>query len=699
MKKLYLLLLISGVTAGNELAGQYLSNLQATHTQPVYTTYAAPIGRSEYILNQAYHLRWYDRTKSFAFESRQGGSISFAFRKGKSLKTRLEEFHQWPVVTASYPDLVKFNCLPFQDISVEVSFIVYSSRQAMVELKVENLGITEQEIEISPYFYFDDKGFNGLTFDTEMPAFWFRHNESPDNWMKSQQIPFQEELLNLMMFDRNPDSWAVYQAQSDSRQTPFQQLFNDLSNNALPVISNESGRILATGFVLRIQPGEEQTLRMVRSIAEPGSEIANLIESNRRLINTEFEKFIRDNEALFSAIPKLHFTDPKYEALYWNAFSLIRQCMLPPEGECGYNYYVFSREPRWGWGYGGQVFHESLVMLAYAFMDPMSAMNSQRIFIERQRDDGFINYRTGPYLNETIVTNGQPTTSAPWYNWINYELYKITRDKIFLAEAYESGKRFYEYVLTNRDSDGDGLCEWGGHAVLESVRDARVAVWDQVGDPSNFEALDMNLMLVNEAKALASMAHELGAYEDSKRFSKQAEQRAQLINKYMWDSETGFYYHVNKNDHSFTFRQHHDLKRQEIIAFLALWAGVPDSVQAARLMQHLLNPDKFWRRFGVPTLSAGDPYYNPIGYWNGPVWVQWQYLIFRGLLDYGYHKEAEELVMKVADNIAHHLCTKHWFWEFYSADDLQAGWNKTYIWTGIIARFFIDLQNLDSREN
>ncbi len=39
----------------------------------------------------------------------------------------------------------------------------------------------------------------------------------------------------------------------------------------------------------------------------------------------------------------------------------------------------FSREPKWGWGYGGQVFHESLVMLAYAFMDPESAMNSQRV--------------------------------------------------------------------------------------------------------------------------------------------------------------------------------------------------------------------------------------------------------------------------------------------------------------------------------
>ena len=37
------------------------------------------------------------------------------------------------------------------------------------------------------------------------------------------------------------------------------------------------------------------------------------------------------------------------------------------------------------------------------------------------------------------------------------------------------------------------FAEWGAHAVLESVRDARVAVWDEVGDPTNFDAADCKL--------------------------------------------------------------------------------------------------------------------------------------------------------------------------------------------------------------
>jgi glycogen debranching enzyme len=189
------------------------------------------------------------------------------------------------------------------------------------------------------------------------------------------------------------------------------------------------------------------------------------------------------------------------------------------------------------------------------------------------------------------------------------------------------------------------------------------------------------------------MANILGMTEDAEKYSKDAEERTDLINEFMWDEETGFYYHVNKNDHSFTFKNKDDLKRKEIIGFLALWSGVADEDQAARLVQHLKNPAEFYRKYGIPTLSADDPYYNPMGYWNGPVWLPWNYLVFRGLRDYNYFSEAADIFYRIKKNVSHQLQTNHYFWEFYSPDDLQAGWNKNYIWSGIIARFLIDMKN------
>jgi glycogen debranching enzyme len=246
--------------------------------------------------------------------------------------------------------------------------------------------------------------------------------------------------------------------------------------------------------------------------------------------------------------------------------------------------------------------------------------------------------------------------------------------------------------VANRDTDGDGLCEWGGEAVLESVRDARVAIWDEVAYPARFEALDLNCMLVQEANSLAAMARELGKKGEADRWESDASARTALINRTMWDEETGFYYHVDRKDHDFSYAKPNDLKRQEIIGFLPLWAGVADSARAARLVRTLTDTSKFWRQFGVPSLSANDRYFNGKGYWNGPVWVQWDYLIERGLLRYGYRAEARELVDRVAASMIAQLKKDHDFWEFYSPDEEWAGYHATYIWAGIIARMMKDVQ-------
>ena len=450
-------------------------------------------------------------------------------------------------------------------------------------------------------------------------------------------------------------------------------------------------RVIAAEKGVTLQPGADEHLRIIRGFAKDRADLETIFQQAKSLLNEDMGKYVKANEEFYSRIPHIIFNNPDKQMLYWSAFTLMHQVILPPEGKCNYNYYVFSREPTWGWGHGGQVFHESLTMLAYAYMDPTSAMNSQRVYLERQHKNGYINYRTGPYLDEVIETNGELTTSAPWYAWENWEIYKIAGDKTFLKEMYQSSKRFYNYYVSHRDKDGDGLCEWGGHAVLESVRDAQVAVWDEVTWPANLEALDLNTMLVKEAKVLAKMANELGYKKEAEKWRKEAGTRAERINKVMWDEEKGFYFHVDKKDNDFTYKKPDDLKREEIIGFLPLWAGIASKEQAKQLVKKLTDPEKFWRKYGVPSLAADDPYYNPEGYWNGPVWVEWNYLIVNGLIQYGYKKEAKELVERVARNMIAQLKKDHNFWEFYSPDEQWAGYHRTYIWAGIIARMLIDV--------
>jgi neutral trehalase len=207
------------------------------------------------------------------------------------------------------------------------------------------------------------------------------------------------------------------------------------------------------------------------------------------------------------------------------------------------------------------------------------------------------------------------------------------------------------------------------------------------------EDLDLSLMVVSEMKSLSKMAAELGEKEESKQWSAKADHVSNLINKYMWDDQSGFYYHVDKKNHSFHFMSR-DLRRKEIIGFLPLWAGVASQKQAARLVDHLKNSEEFWRTYGVPTLSANDPFYSPyVDYcckWNGPVWMLWDYLVYDGLRNYGYDNTAERLSDKMMLAVTTQLSRNHNFWESYSPDNTILDSPSNYIWDSILAKLLIE---------
>ena len=691
MKRRFLLFLIL-IQPGLDATAQFLSGLSATRADALYTTYAAPPSRTQYKSDQGYEFSWFDDEAGVEFISRDGPNIGIAFQYGNRVLFKLGELYREPVVTTSYSDLVRYHYYPVKDVRVEVFFVVYSSNQAIVSYRLVNESHFPVAITAIPYLYYPSAdSMLDMDHQGNPEGFSFILNKVRDGWMREHNIPLAEALTGLWNITGciTPTGSAFVRSTRHGNTGADLDQFAELRKSMILLKRNSKfvkGIIRSRNF--KLSPGDATSFRVSVSLDEKRYGMRDAGYGMRE--NVDLEKLVKEDEKAYTKIPKLNFVDRNQEMLYWSAFSLMRQCMMPPEGECKQNYYVFSREPKWGWGYGGQVFHESLAMPAYAYMDPQSAMNSQRVFMDRQRPDGYINYRTGPYLNETIETNGKPTSSAPWFNYENLEIFNITGDRQFLKDAYYSGKKFYQFYVANRDSNNNGLCEWGAHAELESVRDARVAVWDKVGWAAGFEGPDVNSMLVMEAKSLSEMARQLGLAEESLKWQADAVHRSKLINDAMWDQSTGFYYNVNKNNQSFRFQSPNDLKIKEIIGFLPLWAGIADTEKAKILVEKMRDTTEFWRPYGIPSLSAASDYYCPIGYWNGPVWVQWNYLLFQGLRDYGYKTEARELAGKVLDNMIFHLKTDHVFWEFYSADDRQAGWNKTYIWAGTAVRFLID---------
>ncbi|MBK7212771.1 MAG: hypothetical protein IPH88_05650 [Bacteroidales bacterium] len=655
-------------------------------SDPIFTTYAAATERSDYKTDQAYELMWTDPEKAFGLKSRDGGEIGLCFSIGQQNIIGIGEYYKPPVISASYSDMMKASFQPVSGLKVDASFCVYSSNSCILEYTLTNTGSESKSVIIYPYFY-RSQGLTNTSI-TDNRHFRFNHHLNRDGWMKDHQIPFNEDYINEFILSSESDSQGLV------GDFPTRE---NLGKSSLSSVSADS-LINSLAFQKRIilKAGESTTFRVLR-IGGTAESLQKTASNEKNLMSVRLDEIIKADELAYSKIPiprsfsKTDNSKLKDQlGLYYSAFSLMRQCIMPPEGKCHYNYYVFSREPKWGWGYGGQVFHESLSMLAYMHMDPKAAMNSQRVFMERQHPDGYINYRTGPYLDETIPNGSMNTSSAPWFSYTNYEIYKLTKDPKFLYESYESGRKLYGWFMQNRDKDEDGLYEWGGDATLECVRDGLVATWDKVSKPENLEGPDLNSMMVREALSLSFMASDLKMEDDARKWHDMARKLAGRVNKQLWDSVSGFYYNTLLSTNGFKFLEENDLKIKEIVGFLPLWANIPSRDQAAKLIQSLYNPEEFWRPYGIPTLSAKDSFYNPMGYWNGPVWVQWQFLIYRGLKDYGYDRLASQLTEKLTDQMSWHLKNDHTFWEFYSPDKRQAGWNKTYIWAGIIARMMLE---------
>ncbi len=674
-----------------------LSHLNATAHDPLYTTYAAPMSRSEYFVDEGYHLNYYSPSEGVKYTTDYSGDFAIGWRLNKLTAISTGDFYKQPVIHRSYTDIAETEYWPFTTIEVHETLIVYSSHLAFVEVAMTNHADAPQDLQMYAYFEKPDS-VTDLEFKDNQYAL-FKHVQDPKTYFESPQPKYDPNRRDLFMLSEPADTWGGYREDDMMREIRTRDFLNGLTYGQV--------RGIALSKRWTLKPGQTRTIRVIRGVQPWSDDAQALVEAAKKLATEPLPPLIAQSEAQYKNIPHLALPNKDWELAYWSAFSLVRQQMMPPEGESRHNYYVFSREPTWSWGHEGQVFHESLSMLAYSYMDATSAEESQRVYFDRQRPDGYIAYRIGPYVTKTFPYNGEETTSASFFAWENWEIYRVSHDRKFLEEAYKSSGAFANYVLRTRDKDHDGFLVWGGNSMLENVRDELDVIWQLFGDktdsPSRVKALDLMCMMVKEERSLALMARELGKPEDARDWDAKADRLANLIRTRMWDEASGNFFNLSRDTGTMITSDGISLKRPEIITYLPLWAGVATKEQAARLVANLKNEKTFWRRFGVPTLSAADSYYDPYitkcCQWNGAVWLLWDYMVFRGLLDYGYRADAEEIVKRNMDAVAFQLKSNHRFWESYSADYTQLNSPKNYLWDSILARMMIDLYSDASRRS
>jgi putative isomerase len=234
------------------------------------------------------------------------------------------------------------------------------------------------------------------------------------------------------------------------------------------------------------------------------------------------------------------------------------------------------------------------------------------------------------------------------------------RDKFYFLQAFVN-----KYKNHQRDK-ATGLYYWNN--------DEAIGVDD---DPSTFMrpakssgSIYLNCMMYKEYLALVYLCQCLHLDEIGVEYQRDADDLKAAVQKNCWDERDGFFYSVDLNLLPYEgkpfsgdpkillhsgYPRDYDCLIQRIdvwSGFLAMWSGIATPAQAQRMVaEHYRNPKTFNAPYGVRTLSKLEKMYNVRAsgnpsLWTGPIWGVSNYLVFRGLVDYGFKDDARDLAEK-----------------------------------------------------
>ncbi len=113
----------------------------------------------------------------------------------------------------------------------------------------------------------------------------------------------------------------------------------------------------------------------------------------------------------------------------------------------------------------------------------------------------------------------------------------------------------------------------------------------------------------------------------------------------LYDEPSGQYF-------SRDFITHKLIIEPSIGTFMPLYAGTVTQERAKQLRDLLVNHRKYWLHHPVPSVPLDSEFFDSDRYWQGPTWVNTNWLIIDGLERYGFKEDAEELKKRTLDMVA-----------------------------------------------
>ena len=272
-----------------------------------------------------------------------------------------------------------------------------------------------------------------------------------------------------------------------------------------------------------------------------------------------------------------------------------------------------------------------------------------------QQNDGFIPHMAKPYEISSV-------TQPPVIAWGAYLVYKKSGNKAFLKTVFRHNKAFLLWCSKNRRKSDKELYSWHTNPELNNRCDESGMDNSPRFDTENdLFAIDFSCYMANEARFMKIIADELGDKESFEFFDKWYKKIKADINSTLWCEDDGFYY-----DYDIQLSRLN--KIHSVASFLPIFAGVCDEAQCKKLVAHLENPEEFGTEFLIPSISLKDKTFGS-DMWRGPVWINYNYMISKGLIEYGHSVLSQKIKDKTLSVINEWYNRTGTVYEFYDSQN------------------------------
>lgn len=281
-------------------------------------------------------------------------------------------------------------------------------------------------------------------------------------------------------------------------------------------------------------------------------------------------------------------------------------------------------------------------------------------FMDHQLEDGYIPMMIEaknwdePYLNQKHKEGVMMNMHKPFLCGQICMISDYLSDYDWIMEHLNGLELYFSCYEQNYFFADSGLYVWCDDIMIGMDNDPA-----SFGRPKFSTAnIFLNSFMVRELQCMAKIMKCAGEMKKEQYYLGKSEELAEAVQRECWDARDQFFYSVDVDIKTRKYDWFHEglgvfwktlpIKIRTWSGFIPMWAGFASENEAQSLVKHWMDDTTFSTPYGITTLAKDEKMFdlsatnNPSN-WLGPVWIVANYVVFRGMLDYGYRQEAEEM--------------------------------------------------------